>query len=194
MAIVPDQESVPSSLCLIGSCTTHTILMEGAYFTTLRPLPSNHLITTITDTVTGHAAGMGSALLFLPNGTRITCHNALYSPNASRNLLSYRDLLRNGFDVCTSHYNNSDVLALVQHNKTVGIFPILENGLYSTSVRTAQCTLPDSTHRSASLSFSTITSSSDQLWHKRLGHPGTTILRRIHDHKTVLGLPAPTAH
>ena len=86
------------NICLIDSATTHTILKDKIYFSSI------NFISSKVSTIAGPAQiieGSGRAHLVLPNGTHIFIQTALYSSKSKRNLLSFRDIRANGYHIET---------------------------------------------------------------------------------------------
>ena len=82
-------------ICIFDNGTTHTILKDKKNFSKIKPTR------TVVNTITGHVdliEGIGMAHFTLPNGTKITINNALFSPRSKRNLLSSKDIYSHGFD------------------------------------------------------------------------------------------------
>jgi hypothetical protein len=108
----------------------------------------------------------------LPNGTKFSINNALYSPNSKRNLLSFNDIYLQGYDAHSMTENGKKYM-LITSDKS-GESQILEKILR----------LPSGLHLtyiSAIESHLVIKRNPDDftLWHDRLGHPGTTMMRNI---------------
>ena len=124
--------------CLIDSGTTHAILKDKHFFTAVdvRDRPSS--IKTLGGTCE-IAEGSGEADLVLPNGTVIRVDNAIYAPRASRNLLGFADLRKNGFHLMTAtDVNGSECLQLRKPDgKTCEVFGVSRTGLYTTEIQPA---------------------------------------------------------
>ena len=94
-------------ICLIDSATTHTILKYEKYFSHLTMGETN------VNTISGSAQlieGSGRATIFLPKGTKMIIHDALFSPKSRRNLLSFKDIRRNGYHIETMNETNGEYL------------------------------------------------------------------------------------
>ena len=92
-------------MCLVDSCTTHTILREVKFFQTLTKREGQVL------TIAGRNAmivGSGRATFILPMGTQIYIEEALLYPDSTRTLLSYRDIWKNGIHVETHEEHNEE--------------------------------------------------------------------------------------
>ena len=94
-------------LCLADSATTHTILRNKKYFSTLMMKRIN--VSTISGS-TNIIEGSGRATIKLPWGTEIKIIDALYSPLSQRNLLSFKDIRNNGYHIETINEENNEFL------------------------------------------------------------------------------------
>ncbi|WZZ32928.1 hypothetical protein YC2023_016329 [Brassica napus] len=156
-------------ICIPDSGTTHTILKHRKYFSELKP-------TNITvNTISGPAdliEGIGKDHFTLPNGTKFSINNALFSPNSKRNLLSFKDIYLQGFDTQSATEDGKKYMYITLEKsgkqKVLEKLPKLSSGLHHTYI-------------SALESHLVIKENSDDftLWHDRLGHPGTTMKRKI---------------
>ena len=90
-------------ICLVDSATTHTILKDKKYFTYLVIQEAN--VSTISGS-TNLIEGSGRATLLLHGGTQLYIDDALYSSKSQRNLLSFKDIRRNGYHVETTNEEN----------------------------------------------------------------------------------------
>ena len=95
------------NICLADCTTTHTILREKKYFL--------NLIVTIAsvNTISGTSdliEGFKRANIMLPNGTRFHINDALYSSKSTRNLLSFKDIRKNGYHIETINEGNKESL------------------------------------------------------------------------------------
>ena len=72
-------------------------------------------------------------------GTKFTISNALFSSKSKRNLLSFKDIRQNGYQVETNYKNNIEYLYIafiVSHEKRVLETPsAFSSGLYYTDIR-----------------------------------------------------------
>ena len=81
-------------ICLIDSATTHTIRKDRKYFSHIRNGRAS------VNTIAGNTRiieGSGRAIIILPKGTKFFINDALYSPKSQRNLLSFKDIRKNGY-------------------------------------------------------------------------------------------------
>ena len=90
-------------VCLTDCATMHTILRDKRYFLELTLIKVN--VSTISGT-TNLVEGFGRTNRMLPSGTRFYINDALYSSKSRRNLLSFKDILRNGYHIETMNENN----------------------------------------------------------------------------------------
>ena len=86
-----EASTVGGDICLVDSATTHTILQDYKYFSTL--VLSKTSVNTISG-ATSLIEGSGRANIMLPNGTIIHINDALLSSKSRRNLLSFKDIRR----------------------------------------------------------------------------------------------------
>ena len=91
-----DTSMYNGELCLADSATTHTILKDKKYFSHLEMKKAS--VSTISGS-TKLIEGSGRANVLLPRGTRLNIDNALYSPKSQRNLLSFKDIRKNGYHI-----------------------------------------------------------------------------------------------
>lgn len=152
--------------CIVDSATTHTILRNKECFSHITP--SQRRMTTIAGS-SQLEEGHGPALITLPQGTTLNIQSAIYAPNAKRNLISVKDIRANGFHIHTSTHKDNEVLHLVE--KTNNGMEIKEtlfsynSGFYITKIQSFHSHTKD-------MALS-------ELWHDRLGHPGTSMFHRM---------------
>jgi hypothetical protein len=158
-------------LCLVDSCTTNTVLTEVKYFQTLKRKEGNVLTIAGRDAV---IVGSGRATIILPMGTQLTIEDALLYPDATRTLLSYRDVRMNGIHVETFEDNKEEFLLFTKDDgygkKTLEKMPSLSSGLYYTYIKPVP-------HVAYKVIFQNV--DAFQTWHDRLGHPGIGMMRKI---------------
>ena len=164
---------------IVDSGTTHSILRSKEYF--LRITPSTRKITTIkgpSDLEQGH----GPAKITLPQGTIINIELAIFAPDATRNLLSFKDLRNNDLHIHTSVENGVEIIHLLKNTKNgLEIKETLfayTTGLYITRFETSNLQIEINTMH--------------LLWHERLGHPGQSMLHKII--KNCRGIPNNIKH
>ncbi|GJY77293.1 disease resistance CC-NBS-LRR class family protein [Tanacetum coccineum] len=158
--------------CLVDSGTTNTILKNKNYFYEF------HIANANVNTICGTSnliEGYGKACFVLPKGTKLIINDALYSSRSRRNLLSFKDIRRNGYHLETMTENNIEYLQITSINN--GKKSIMErmkglsSGLYFTYINQTEINLI-STRKGIDNKIFT-------LWHDRLGHPGDIMMRRI---------------
>ena len=96
-------------VCLVDCATTHPILRDKNYFSNLTLVQSNvHTILGPVDLI----KGSGIATIILPNGTKYQIVDVLYYNKSNRNLLSFKDIHRNGFHIKTMNRDGLDYLLI----------------------------------------------------------------------------------
>ena len=94
-------------VCLVVCATTHTILLEKIYFLNLALTNGN--VSTICGT-TNLVEGFGKAYIKLSKGIRFHINDVLYSSKSTRNLLSFKDIHKNGYHIETMNEGNTKCL------------------------------------------------------------------------------------
>jgi hypothetical protein len=121
--------------CIVDSGTSHTILRSKECFTQITP--SHRTMTTImgSDQI---EEGHGPATITLPRGTSIHIRSAIYAPNATKNLISFKDIWENGYHIQTSTDNSQEAIHIVQQTphgmeikETIFAYPL---GFYVTQL------------------------------------------------------------
>jgi hypothetical protein len=95
--------------CLVDSGITNTILKCKKYFSQLSPAEIH--VNTIYG-IGNLIEGSGIAYILLPEGTKLIINNTLYSSKSRRNLLSFKDIRRNGYHIETKTENNIEYLQI----------------------------------------------------------------------------------
>ena len=93
--------------CLIDSAITHTILDDKKYFSNFSLFKSNG------NTISGHVnliQGFEKATIILPSRTKIHINDALYFAKSKRNLLSFKDIRQNGYNIETINNDSNKYL------------------------------------------------------------------------------------
>ena len=85
-----------NDVCLADYATMHTILRDKRYSLELTLIKPN--VSTISGT-TNLVEDFGRANIMLPNGTRFHINDALYFSKFRRNLLSFKDIPKNGYHI-----------------------------------------------------------------------------------------------
>ena len=98
-------------ICVIDSGTTHAIFKDEKYYSYLLRRKTN--VTTISGN-SNLIEGSGRAIIFLPKGTKLVIEDALFSSKSPRNLLSFKDIRRNGYHVETINEMNVEYLAITK--------------------------------------------------------------------------------
>ncbi|KAI5313690.1 hypothetical protein L3X38_042866 [Prunus dulcis] len=128
-------------------------------------------------TILGHTdliEGSGIAQIMLPNGTILSIPDALYLSNSRRNMLSFKDIRLNGYHVETKKEENMEYLCITSSDTQKHILEklcALSSGLYYTTIQTIEA--------HSVMDQESIDSNAFQLWHDRLGHPGSTMMHMI---------------
>ena len=119
--------------------------------------------------------GSRRANILLYGGTNLHIENALYSSNSQRNLLSFKDIRLNGYHLETSNEEGIEYLCITKRdmNKTSILekLPAFSSGLYYTYISTIETNLTVNQKFTNHDKF--------VIWHDRLGHPGSIMMRKI---------------
>ena len=125
--------------CLADCATTHTILRDKKYFSNFTLAQSNvHTISGPIDLI----KGFGKATIILPKGTKFQIEDVLYYNKSSINLLSFKDIRRNGYHIETMNHDENEYLLIT--SIIFGQKCILEQlsslscGLYHTTIRSIE--------------------------------------------------------
>ena len=125
--------------CLADCAITHTILHDKKYFSNFTLAQSN--VHTISGPV-NLIKGSGKATVILPKGTKLQIEDALYSNKFSRNLLSFKDIRRNGYHIETVNHDANEYLlitSIISRQKCIlEQLPSLSCGLYQTTIRSIE--------------------------------------------------------
>ena len=160
------------NIYLADCATTHSILQQKKYFPQLTLAPSN--VTTISGPV-NLIEGSGRATITIPSGTILHLQDALYSTQSKRNLLSFKYIRWNGYHLETMSDETTEFLLITAtHDGKKCILEKLQSlecGLYLTTINTVK------SYAILNPKFSN--STPIVLWHERLGHPDTSMLRHI---------------
>ena len=78
----------------------------------------------------------------LPNGTKISIDEALYSTRSRRNLLSFKDIRRNGYHIETINKGQEEYLLITStnsnHKLVLEKLPTFSSGLYYTIIKMSE--------------------------------------------------------
>ncbi|GAV64846.1 hypothetical protein CFOL_v3_08361, partial [Cephalotus follicularis] len=84
----------------------------------------------------------GMVSFVLSNGTQMCITNALYSTKSRRNLLSFKDIRRNGYHIETTNENGKEYLYITSNasgrKKILEKLPVLSSVLYIMKIRTIE--------------------------------------------------------
>ncbi|KAK6117601.1 hypothetical protein DH2020_048648 [Rehmannia glutinosa] len=161
--------------CLLDSATMHSILTNKVYFSSVKLCKAQ--VTTISGLVE-IIDGSGNATLMLSNGTILQIENTLLSSRSKRKLLSFKDVRDNGYRLETLNDHDKECLCIASYKmgkKNVREkFEATISGLYYVPIKAFESytTMP----------WKLVNPDIFGLWHYRLGHPGTTMMRRIVKH------------
>ena len=166
---------IEGDVCLADCATTHTILREKIYFFNL--IKTNTSVSTIYGT-SNLIEDSGRANIVLPNGTRFHINDALYYSKSRRNLLSFKDICKNGYHIETMNEGNKECLNITSIFS--GKIIVAEKlsafsfWLYHTTIKSIESNVVVNQKFNDPKIFN--------LWHDRLGHPGSSMIRRIIEH------------
>ena len=111
----------------------------------------------------------------LPNATKFIIDEALFLPKSTRNLLSFDDIYWNGCDTKSITINSNKYLNIVFYEsgkiQVLERLPKLPTGLHYTYIHVIE------SHMAVKEKF--YDPLIINLWHDRLGHPGSVMMRRI---------------
>ena len=111
----------------------------------------------------------------LPKGTRFHINDALYSRKSIRNLLNFKDIRRNEYHIETMNDGNKEchyITSIVSCKKlVVETLLAFSIGLYHTTIKPIELYVVVNQKFNDSKTF--------VLWHDKLGHPGSSMMRRI---------------
>ena len=132
--------------CLADCATTHTILCDKKYFSNFTSDQSNiHTISAAVNLI----KGSGKATIILPKGTKLQIEDALYYNKSSRNLLSFKDIRRNGYHIETMNHDANEYLlitSIISGKKCIlEQLPSLSCGFYQTTIDSRHSRCPEST-------------------------------------------------
>ena len=121
--------------CLADCATTHMILRVKKYFSNFTLAQSNvHTISGPVDLIKGSE----KATIILPKDTKFQIEDALYPNKSSSNLLSFKDIHRNGYHIETMKHKENEYLlitSIISGQKCVlEQLPSLSCGLYQTGI------------------------------------------------------------
>ena len=193
-----------SDVALLDSASTHTILTNPKFFHFQENEKSwQHCqIVTMAGSRTLKFRE-GRATVVFPGGFPLTCDKTMYAPDAPRSLISYRDLRARKIHISTAMEMNEEILELRQGHEIFATAKVGADGLYKVVIKpltnspvslideeevsmAAWVRGPEALSRNLAPGVFVDTIAKPNLWHIRLGHPGTTIFHRM--------LPLTTGH
>nr|GEV66582.1 uncharacterized protein [Tanacetum cinerariifolium] len=122
-------------VCLVDRATTHTILKMRKYFSQINIQKSN--VHTISDSAK-LIEGSGKAYILLSGGTQFKIDNALFSAMSQRNLLSFKDIRKNGYHIETASKGKVEYLhvtnMIMGKKYVLEKLPAFSSGLYYTKI------------------------------------------------------------
>ena len=180
-------DGVHSEVALLDSATTHTILRDSSFFM----FPGDHTDAWQVCKMHTIAGGRdfkyreGRATIVLLGGTTLEIENAMYAPDAHRSLISFKDLRGNGIHTTTSVIKEKEALVLQRETAVLATAFAGCGGLYELPITSGVTTQKVSLTSELSQSRTGETTqpagllTKSELWHKRMGHPGSTMFRRM---------------
>ena len=114
----------------------------------------------------------------------------MYAPGAPRSLISYRDLRANHIHASTALEDGEEVLQLRRGSSVLATAKAGATGLYSLPISGASPIQLDKEEANARATRTSLpckgvptalmtSNARADLWHSRMGHPGTTMMRRM---------------
>ena len=95
--------------CPADYATTHMILRDKKYFSTFTLTQSNvHTISSPVNLI----KGFERATIILPKGAKFQMEDAFYYNKSSRNLLSFKDIRKNGYHIETMNHDENEYLLI----------------------------------------------------------------------------------
>ena len=98
-------------MCLADSASTHTIIKNKKYSSSLKIRDYAESVSTISDNA-NIIIGSGRTKFSMPGGTIFEISDALYFPESHRNLLSFNDIRRNGYHIETMSKDGIEFLCI----------------------------------------------------------------------------------
>ena len=177
-------------LALLDSATTHTILRDALYFSFTGSDTDAWQVCQMQTIAGGRDFKFreGRATIVLPGGATLLIANAMFAPNANRSLISFKDLRANSIHTTTVVKNNKEALLLQRETEVFATAYAGCGGLYELPIKSR-----GQLHKVSLASDPTkpqienpkrpagplLLLEKARLWHSRMGHPGTTMFRRM---------------
>jgi transposase InsO family protein len=178
-------------MALLDSATTHTILRDPLFFSFSGNNTEAWQVCKML-TIAGRRDFKfreGQAKIVLPGGATLLIERAIYAPSAHRSLISFKDLRAHGDHTFTVVKGHSEALELLQGTAVIATAYAGISGLYELPIVSAShpqfkgvlaSDLSQSqTETSQKLASPGSVPAKIGLWHNRMGHPGTTMFRRM---------------
>jgi GAG-pre-integrase domain len=158
--------------CLVDSGTTNIILKNKKYFSQLSPEETH--VNTISG-ISNLIEGSGRAYILLSEGTKLIINDALYSSKSKKNLLSFKNIRRNGYHIETMTEDNIEYLQIttIKYGQKIILkkMEALLSELYCMNISLIESNIVSNQKLHDTKIFT--------LWHDRLGHPDNIMMRRI---------------
>ena len=159
-------------VCLLDSASTHTIFRSRHFFSSMTLRKTHvHIISGPIPIIDG----FGNATIVLPKGTILHIENAFLSSRSKRNLLSFKDVRRNGYHVETIYEQNKEYIGITSYK--MGLKTIHEK--LEASSMSLYCVMIKAVETYSTISWRLVNPYQFGLWHDRLGNLGALMMRRI---------------
>ena len=180
-------DGIYSEVALLDNATTYTILWDSIFFL----FPGGHTDAWQICKMHTIAGGQdfkyreGRATIVLPGGATLQMDNAMYAPDAHRSLISFKDLRANGIYTTTSVVKEKEALVLQRGTAVLATTFTGCGGLYELPITSgatpqkASLASEPSQPRAEDSVKPTGPPTKVGLWHKWMGHPGSTMFRRM---------------
>ena len=186
-----------ANIALLDSASIHTILTDLKFFEFKGKETSWQYCNLVTMAGSRKLKFQkGRAVIGLLGGFPLICERAMFAPEAPRNLICYKDLRTSQIHVSTTLDNVEEVLELRQGQSLFATAHAGAEGLYMMvieSITSSPISMTDEEevcmaawakgsrldgHNLATGVLRDTTTKQD-LWHRRLEHPGVTVFRRM---------------
>jgi hypothetical protein len=158
--------------CLVDSGTRNTILKSKKYFSQLSTTKTHvNIISSISNLIESSEI----VYILLPEGIKLIINDALYSNKFRKNLLSLKDIRRNGYHIETMTENNIEYLQIrtIKYGQKIILekMEALSSVLHCTNISSIESNMLNNQKLRDTKIFT--------LWHDKLCHPCNTMMRRI---------------